>query len=66
MVKAKGSDEMNDEICPFCNPELFVIYGTCKKCGREGENPLFDCPVPIGIFTAKGVECMKKSFKEIK
>jgi len=57
---------MSDGICSFCNPNLYVIYGTCKKCGKERENSLFDCPEPIGIFSKKGAECMKKLFKEIK
>ncbi|MDD3471527.1 MAG: hypothetical protein PHS86_01990 [Syntrophaceae bacterium] len=49
-------------VCPWCDPEKFVIYGTCKKCGQEGYPPLLDFGgnVPIGIVTEKGREFLKK------
>lgn len=37
------------EICKFCDPDHFVIYGDCKKCGRVGQPPLMDIDLPIGM-----------------
>jgi len=33
-------NEKKGNICPNCDPELYVIYGYCLLCGKMGEPPL--------------------------
>ncbi len=28
--------------CNGCDPEYFILYGYCFRCGRKGNKPLFD------------------------
>jgi hypothetical protein len=54
---------MEEPICPYCDPEKFVVYGKCKKCGKEERPPLFDFgDIPIGICTEKGREMLNRLF----
>jgi len=45
------SDKMSDEICKFCDPKLYVIYGICEQCGRENYPPNEQWPNLGSIFS---------------
>ena len=55
---------MYEEICPYCDPEKFVVYGKCKKCGKQERPPLMDLDIPIGFCTEQGSEILNKLFKK--
>lgn len=49
-------------VCPWCDPEKFVVYGVCSKCGKESHPPLsnFGSNVPVAFCTEKGSQFLKK------
>ena len=51
------------EVCLYCDPDKFVVYGKCKKCGKEVRPPLMDIDVPIGFCTEKGSKMLKRLLK---
>jgi len=51
-------------VCPFCDPDKFVVYGKCGKCGREVNPPLESFgDIPIGFCTEKGSEMLRRISK---
>ena len=59
LIYNKGEYEIVEK-CKFCNPDHFVVYGKCKKCGKEERPALFDLPIPIGFCTDKGSKILNE------
>lgn len=54
-------------VCPFCDPEKFVVYGKCKKCGKEERPPLLEgLNVPMGFCTEQGSAFLTNLMKKAK
>jgi hypothetical protein len=34
--------KIDENICPHCDPEYYVVYGICKDCGRQDQQILYE------------------------
>jgi hypothetical protein len=55
--------ENDSKTCDFCNPDFFVVYGRCKKCGTQSRAALMQVDVPIGFVTERGSSMLKQLMK---
>lgn len=57
---------MKEKICPYCDPEKFVVYGAYKKCVNEVNSPLMDFKIPIVFCKEQGSRMINDIMKNMK